>query len=104
MLETARVQWEDGDRFVEAARDDTARYRQLASLVDTVVDELRRRVGQSFSLDDLAAAYSGSGDWVREVVGDALPERGSRVGLGDSVAIGDAAFARYARGAVDYRP
>ena len=104
MLQTARVQWEEGDRRVEAARSDTTRYRQLGALVDTVVDELRRRVGQSYTLDDLAGAYDRSEDWVREVVTDALPARRARVGVGDSVAIGDAAVARYARGAVDYSP
>jgi hypothetical protein len=76
---------------------------QLAELVDAVQAELRRRVGQTFTLADLARAYTGSEDWVRDVVVASTPERG-RAGLRDAALVGDAAFGLYARGATDYRP
>lgn len=104
MLETARFQWEEGARRLEETRDDVGRYRQLASLVDAVVDELRRRVGQTFTLAQLGDAYGGSEEWVRDVVVERTPTRGARAGLSDSAVVQDAAFARYARGATDYRP
>jgi hypothetical protein len=104
MLETARYQWEEGARRLDESRGDVERYRQLASLVDAVVDQLRRRVGQTFTLGELAEAYSGSEEWVRDVVVESAPARGARAGLPDAAVVHDAAFARYSRGATDYRP
>ena len=103
MLESARLQWDEGTRRLEGTRSETARYRELASLVDAVTDELRRRVGQTYTLAELAASYEGSEDWVRDVVRRETPPRAS-AGIRDSALVQDAAFARYARGATDYRP
>lgn len=103
MLESARHQWEEGRRRLEAAGEDTARSRHLWFLVEAVVDELRRRVGQTFTLSDLAETYEGSEDWVREVVVSSTPPR-ARAGLRDTALVQDAAFAQYARGATDYAP
>jgi DNA-directed RNA polymerase specialized sigma subunit len=100
-LELARQQWRDGNRRLEDARGDRERYRQLAENTDRVVDALRRRLGQSFTLDELAAAYGGADDWVLELLEDADPEGGVPLEPGTSA---DAAFHAYARGAVDYRP
>jgi hypothetical protein len=103
MLDSARYQWEEGRRRLEDEGEDTARARHLAQLVDAVVAELRRRVGQTFTLADLARAYNGSEDWVRDVVARSALPRG-RAGVRDSAVVQDAAFAAYARGAIDYRP
>ena len=103
MLDAARYQWEEGRRRLDAVRPDPARYRDLSELVDVVADELRRRVGQTFTLSDLAHAYTGAEDWVREVVaGTADPT--FRAGVRDVALIQDAAFFQYARGATDYEP
>ena len=99
----ARLQWDEGVRRFEATRGDGTRYRHLGSLVDAVQDELRRRVGQTFTLAQLADAYRGSEDWVRDVVVDATPPR-AQAGLRDTALVQDTAFALYARGATDYRP
>ena len=61
---SARHQWDDGKRRLAEEGLDTARSRHLAVLIDAVVDELRRRVGQRYTLADLAAAYDGAEDWV----------------------------------------
>jgi hypothetical protein len=111
-VESARHQWEEGVRRVDATTRDEPLYRELADLVDTVVDELRRRVGQTFTLAELADAYEGADDWVREVVaGEATaaseggePSRRRRAGIADTALVQDAAFGLYARGATDYRP
>jgi hypothetical protein len=113
-LETARYQWEEGARRLEAAGDDATRHRHLVLLVEAVSDELRRRVGQTFTLTELAEAYERAEDWAREVVVRSLPDPGAdarrgggepfRAGVRDVALIQDAAFALYARGASDYRP
>jgi hypothetical protein len=100
-LERARQQWQDGNRRVEEARRDAGRYRRLVGGVDLVVGALRQRVGQTFTLDDLASAYDDADDWVQELLEEADPE-GSPPHEPGTVA--DAAFHAYARGAVDYRP
>jgi hypothetical protein len=100
-LELARQQWRDGNRRLEQARGDRQRYRQLAEGTDRVIDGLRRRLGSSFTLDELAAAYGGADDWVLELLEDADPEGGVPFEPGT---VADAAFHAYARGAVDYRP
>ena len=100
-VDVARHQWEDGLRRLAAERG--ARAGQLAELVDAVQDELRRRVGQTFTLAQLADAYGGSEDWVREVVVESAPPR-ARAGIRDTALVQDAAFGNYARGATDYRP
>lgn len=103
MLETARYQWEEGRRRLEENRPDGTRYHQLAALVDAVADELRRRVGRTFTLAQLAQEYDGAEDWVRDVVVSATPPR-PRADVRDTALVQDAAFAQYARGATDYRP
>lgn len=103
MLESARYQWEEGLRRLEAEGPETARYRHLVHLVEAVNAELRRRVGQTFTLAELADAYDAAGDWVREVVLDATQPR-FRAGIRDSAVVQDVAFGLYARGASDYAP
>ena len=103
MVDSARYQWEEGLRRLESEGEDTARSRHLAVLVEAVVDELRRRVGQTFTLAELARAYENSEDWIRDVVVRATRPR-FRAGVKDATVVGDAAFASYARAATDYRP
>jgi hypothetical protein len=103
VLSTARHQWDEGARRLAAEQASGARYRQLAELVDAVLDELRRRVGQTYTLTELAGAYERAEDWVREVVVDSTPPRAT-VGVRDTALVQDAAFGSYARGATDYRP
>jgi hypothetical protein len=102
-LAHARHQWDEGRRRLEGEGLDTTRSRHLALLVDAVVDELRRRVGQTFTLAQLADVYAGADDWVRDIVVESVPER-ARAGIRDTALVQDAAFARYALGASDYQP
>jgi hypothetical protein len=102
-LPSARHQWDEGKRRLAGEGEDTARSRHLDLLVDAVVDELRRRIGQTYTLGELAGAYEGADDWVREIIVTSLPPR-PRAGVRDAVVIQDAAFARYAQGALDYSP
>ena len=94
-LELARHQWQDGIRRVESSRDDRM------SQVDILVNALRKRVGQVFTLDELAEAYDGADDWARAVLDDAEPDAPP---VAEAGTVADAAFHLYARGATDYRP
>jgi len=100
-VELARRQWEDGTRRIEAVRNDRRRYRELIEQVEIVVGELRKRVGQTFTLGELADAYDGADDWARDAVDVADPESPPPAEL---PAVAGAAFHQYARGATDYRP
>jgi hypothetical protein len=100
-LDTVRQEWEEGNRrFEEAARDPVARPRLLTQL-ELVTDELRKRVGQTFTLGELAAAYGGADRWVREAVEERSPTPGWPRTLS---LVQAAAFHRYQTGAVDYVP
>ena len=100
-LELARQHWHDGARRVERTRDDRRRYAELNAQVDHVVAALRRRVGQVFTLQELADAYDGADDWARGVIDELDPEAPPALEPGT---VADAAFHVYARGASDYRP
>ena len=66
-----------------------------------MTEELRRRVGGTYTLAQLAQAYAASEKWARE----AVEERAGSPGWVRTLAlVSDAAFHVYARGAVDYRP
>jgi hypothetical protein len=100
-LELARQQWRDGNRRLEEARGDGKRYHRLVEGTNQVVDALRRRLGQSFTLAGLATAYGSADDWVLELLEDTDPDGAVPLEPGT---VADAAFHAYARGAVDYRP
>jgi hypothetical protein len=101
-LEVARHQWDDGRRRVEdARRRDRRRYDELVAEIDVVLAALRGRVGQTFTLAELADAYDGADAWVQDLLDDADPEGEPVTEVGT---VADAAFHHYARGASDYRP
>jgi len=97
----ARHEWEEGSRRLEAARDDGHRYGQLLELLNLVHAELRRRIGQTYTLQQLAAAYGDSESWAREVLEERaeMPEWPR-----DLTTVLAAAFDAYQRGAIDYVP
>lgn len=100
-LAVTRHEWEDGTRRLEAARDDPRRYRELLGLLDLIRDELRKRVGQTYTLAQLAAAYAEAESWAREL----LDDRSSFAGWPrDLTTVLAAAFDAYQLGAADYAP
>ena len=101
-VDLARQQWQDGNRRVEDTRPDRERYIDLNRQVDVVVAGLRKRVGQVFTLDELAEAYEGADEWARELLDSAADPEVPPAAEAGTVA--DAAFHAYARGAADYRP
>lgn len=87
-IENALFQWEDGGRRLREAPD-----RERPVLL--VLDELRRRLGSSFTLEELAHVYGEDTGWAWTIA--------ERAGAGDDSSwVVDAAFMRYAREASDY--
>jgi hypothetical protein len=100
-VESARRDWEEGYRRLVASSGDRVASDRLHAQVEAVVDELRKRVGATFTLAQLAAAYTGSEGWLRAAIDERAPVPG---GARTATFAGDAAFRLYARGAVDYTP
>jgi hypothetical protein len=100
-LDVVRREWEDGYRRFEAASRDPLAEGRLRAQLEVVSDELRRRIGQTFTLDELAAAYERADAWARH----AVSEHAATPGWPRTLAmVEDAAFYLYQRGAVDYAP
>ena len=100
-VEHARQQWEDGHRRLQSRANDRRAYERLWAQVGSVTDELRRRIGQHFTLQELAAVYAGAEQWSRDAAVIGAPETARPE---DLTTVEDAAFHLYARGAVDYVP
>ncbi len=100
-VEVTRQEWDEGTRHLEGARNDERRYRQLLGLLELVLDELRKRVGQTYTLRELVTVYGDSDRWAREV----LEERAETPGWARDLSIVvAAAFDAFQRGATDYKP
>jgi hypothetical protein len=100
-VEVTRQEWEEGSRRLEAAREDPRRYGQLLGLLELLLDELRKRIGQTYTLRELVVAYGDSERWAREV----LEARAQTPGWPRDLSIVlAAAFDAYERGATDYEP
>jgi hypothetical protein len=99
--EVARQEWEAGNRRLDATRRDPSRHVELLVQTELVIAELRRRMGQTFTLAALVDAYGEADDWVLHVLDSDDPEAPVATEPG---MIAAAAFHAYARGATDYRP
>ena len=90
-VENARFQWEEGERRVRDASDPAEAERAVRA----VLDELRRRLGSTFTIDELASFYAEGVDWASTLAFAA--------GAAEQPSwIVDAAFCRYAREAADW--
>jgi hypothetical protein len=88
-VELALMEWEAGARR-------EAVYR---AVVNQIVDELNRRMGQTYTLAELTEEYDRSAGWCRHVAQLTT----DHIWAHDLTIVQDAAFARFARDAVDYR-
>src|SRR2546430_2178706 len=57
-VELARRQWEEAQRRVDAAAREPVAQERLHREIEAVSEELRRRVGATFTLAELAAVYA----------------------------------------------
>jgi hypothetical protein len=99
--EHVRHEWEQSARELEEHADDRRLYTRLLEQVEVVTAELRRRVGQTFTLAELERAYRDADRWAADAFGEASDAAAWPPTLATVVG---AAFHAYARGATDYRP
>src|SRR4051794_12657605 len=92
-------QWEEGYQRLQEARSDPPLYRGLGRLVVAVEDELRRRLGSTFTVAELVDLYRQGTDWALDLAVGRWPEdtRFWDLSIG-----ADAAFYLYMREAADY--
>jgi hypothetical protein len=95
-LENALFQWEEGLRALRAI-DDPRERRRADAVVGAIEDELRRRIGPTFSAAELAELYGKGTDWCQQVATDVAPWM-----VADAQTLADAAFWLYLRRATDF--
>jgi len=96
-FENAIYQWQQGERRLRAAPPE--RGSLLERVTETLLAELRRRLGGRFSAEELVELYGRSTAWCLQVAMKVAPEDPWAWEAGVVV---DAAFARYLREATDY--
>jgi hypothetical protein len=90
--------WREGQRRL--AQVDPAVRPALERVTEEIVAELRRRVGGTFSTEELARFYGDEGiDWCFGIAVRTVP---SNPEAWDLTTVANAAFARYVREASDY--
>jgi hypothetical protein len=97
--ESAKQEWEQAYRSV-THNPDPALEERVARQVEAIMTELRRRIGGTFTIGELADEYVRADAWARDV----LSEQGTREWPRTLAVAEGAAFHLYARGAVDYDP
>lgn len=96
-FDNAIYQWQQGERHLSRA---PAEQRPLLQrIADTLVAELRKRLGGRFTAEELAELYERGTSWCLQSAMDIAPDD---PWAWDSRVVVDAAFARYLREAVDY--
>ena len=96
-FETALEQWRDGERRLAEAPPD--QQPVLERVVLRITAELRRRLGGAFTAEELAELYDEGTSWTTDIAVATAPEE---PWAWDARVVGDAAFARYLRSAVDF--
>jgi hypothetical protein len=95
-FENALFQWEEGRRALLRLDQDPGARRRADRVVDAIRDELRRRVGATFTAAELADCYGHGTEWCLQVAVEVSP------GVGDTQALADAAFWLQLQSASDY--
>jgi hypothetical protein len=95
----ALYQWEEGHERLRALTADPRAGARVWRAVDAVRDELRRRIGATFTGTELADLYGQGTDWALDAIRWSMPEEAADL---DPQAVVDGAFFLYLRGATDY--
>ena len=96
----AREDWRAGEQIVERVLADPRRAPVARSVMLELQRELRRRLGQTYTLAALVRAYEDADRWGRAAAQRVAPG----VGWVQDSAFADAACARAARNARDWTP
>jgi hypothetical protein len=95
-LANALYQWEEGAREL-AAIDDPRQRHTADRVIDAIRVELRRRIGPTFTAEQLADLYGEGTDWAQQIAIDVAP-----AASGEAQTLADAAFWSYLRGAGNF--
>ncbi|MER3409430.1 MAG: hypothetical protein C4306_04840, partial [Thermoleophilia bacterium] len=75
-VDLARQQWQEGYRRLQDEARAAGSAEGLREQVEAVTEELRRRLGGAFTLEELACLYEGSERWAREAIAERCPRPG----------------------------
>ncbi len=95
-LETSVHRWQDGERSVAAAPPE--RRPTVERVCERIYEELRRRLGGSFSALELVELYESGTAWCLQLAASVAPD----APWAWDATVADAAFHRYLREAYDY--
>jgi hypothetical protein len=95
--QTAVQQWREGERRLAAA--EPAQQIALERVVERLVLELRKRLGSSFTTDELVELYDRGTSWCLDIAVATAPRA---PWAWEQRIVADAAFHRYVRDAADY--
>jgi hypothetical protein len=95
--DAAIQQWREGERRLDRAERDEARV--LERVTQRIFEELRRRLGGAFTVDELVGLYDEGTGWAEDLAKRVAP---ADPFAWDARVVVDAAFARYVRDAADF--
>jgi hypothetical protein len=95
-FENALFEWEEGRRRLQALGEDPTARRRADRIVDAIREELRRRVGITFTAAELADCYGRGTEWCLQLAMEIAP------GTADPQALADAAFWQHLQNASDF--
>lgn len=96
-FETAAFDWRAADRRVEQTPPDE-RFA-MERVIEAIVAELRRRIGITFTVDELTDLHDQGTDWCLDVAQRVAPDA---PWAWEAAIVVDAAFHRFLREATDY--
>jgi hypothetical protein len=100
IVDYARSRWEEGELRVQRCAPDSSRRDILEQVVEAIMQELERCIGQTFTSIELARLQDASEPWCTRIAHEVAPGAPFAWEL-DTVQ--NAAFHRYARRASDYQ-
>src|SRR5206468_1902225 len=95
--DAAIQQWREGERRLDRA--ERAEARVLERVTQRIYEDLRRRLGGAFSVDELVGLYAEGTAWAEDLAKQVAP---ADPWAWDARTVVDGAFARYVREASDY--
>ncbi len=96
-FETAAFDWRAAERRVQETPPDER--LAMERVIEAIFAELRRRIGITFTADELADFYDAGTDWCLELAQRVAPDA---PWAWEASTVVDAAFHRYLGGATDY--
>lgn len=99
-VEYARTRWEEGEHRVQRCTSDSRRREVLERVVDGIMEQLEKEIGQVFTSLELAQLQDRSESWCMRIAHERAPDA---PWAWDLDTVQNAAFHRYARRATDYQ-